>query len=75
MSALTEPKLDEPGIGSPDDHSHFCRKEEIARAAVEGGMVTAICGVKFSPLRDPQNFPKCPVCERLLGELDNRGNS
>ena len=72
---VTEPKLDEPDVGSPDDCSHYVRKEEIVRAAVEGGMVTAICGVQFMPLRDPENYPRCQRCEQLLGELDNRGSN
>lgn len=72
---VTEPKLHEPDVGSPDDMSHYARKSEIARAAVEGGLITALCGVQFAPLRDPQNYPVCPRCARLLEELDKRSLS
>lgn len=72
---LTEPKIKDPDIGSPDDHSHYARKEEIARAAVEGGTVTALCGVQFMPLRDPENYPVCQRCKMLLEQFGDRSNS
>lgn len=68
MSTATDPRLDEPGTGSPDDRSHLCRKEDIARAAVEGGKVQALCGVMFEPVRDPERFPRCEDCVRIFGE-------
>lgn len=71
----TEPKLHDPDVGSPDDMSHYCRKEEIARAAVEGGLVVALCGVLFRPLRDPQNYPVCQRCAELLEQFGNRSLS
>lgn len=72
---ITEPKLDEPDIGSPDDCAHYCRAGEIARAAVEGGYVTALCGVKFMPLRDPERYPVCQQCKQLLEQFGDRNNS
>lgn len=70
-----EPRLDQPDTGSPDDRSHLCRKEDITRAVVEGGKVTALCGVEFEPVRDPEQFPPCDDCLRLLSQLDQRGSS
>jgi hypothetical protein len=73
MTAI-EPKLDQPDVGSPDDHSHYARKSEIARAAVEGGLITALCGVKFQPVRNPDPFPVCERCKQIIGQLaDNPG--
>lgn len=72
---VTEPKLRDPDVGSPDDLSHYARKEAIARAAVEGGLIEALCGVQFRPLRDPQNYPVCPRCAELLEQLGNRSLS
>jgi len=45
------------------------------RAAIEGGLVTALCGAKFQPVRDPTRFPVCRPCARLLDQLDNRSFS
>lgn len=75
MPVDLEALLEKPDVGSPDDASHYCRKEEIARAAVEGGLVTALCGVQFMPLRDPQNYPICQRCAELLEQYGNRGSS
>ena len=54
------------------DVAHYARKDDITRAAIEGGLVTALCGVKFQPVRDPQRFPVCRPCARLLEQLDQR---
>jgi hypothetical protein len=56
-------------IGEDDGYAHYARKEEIARAAVLGGLITALCGHKFQPVRDPQRFPVCPRCKELAGML------
>jgi hypothetical protein len=50
-----------------DDYSHYARSEEIARAAIEGGRVRALCGWEFEPIRDPKRFPVCPRCKELVG--------
>jgi hypothetical protein len=71
----TEPRTTEGDTGGPGDIAHYARKEDIARAAVEGGLVTALCGVKFQPVRDPQRFPVCRACARLIEQLDNRALS
>jgi hypothetical protein len=71
----TDPRLDETDTGSPDDMSHYARKDDIARAAVEGTLVTALCGVKFQPVRDPSRFPVCQMCARLIEQLGNRSLS
>ena len=39
--------------GEDDGYAHYARKEEIARAAVLGGLITALCGHRFAPVRDP----------------------
>lgn len=72
---VTEPKLDEPGVGSPDDQAHIARKEDIVRSVIEGGLVKALCGVEFLPLRDPERFPVCETCTRLFGQMNNRSMS
>ena len=59
--------------GEDDGYAHYARKEEIARAAVLGGTITALCGHRFSPVRDPQRFPVCPRCKELAGMLWGSG--
>lgn len=72
---VTEPTLDETDTGSPDDLAHYARKDDIVRAAVEGTLVTALCGVKFQPVRDPSRFPTCQRCATLIEQLDQRNLS
>lgn len=65
----TEPVLSDSDADEADGYAHYARKEEITRAAIEGGTIIALCGFRFSPVRDPQRFPICPRCKELAGML------
>jgi hypothetical protein len=65
----TRPDLADADVQEGDGYAHYANKEEITRAAVLGGLVTALCGYKFPPVRDPQRFPVCPKCKELAGML------
>ncbi len=56
------PDLDD---GDHDRFAHYARKADITRAAVTGERITAICGKKFTPTRDPQRYPVCPTCAEI----------
>jgi hypothetical protein len=43
-STETRPAGADADIGEDDGYAHYARKEEIARAAVLGGLITALCG-------------------------------
>jgi hypothetical protein len=63
-----EPRLDD---GDDERFSHFVRKADILRSAVEGVAVTALCGKKWLPGRDPEKYPVCPRCKELMGMLES----
>lgn len=45
---------------------HYVRKSEIARSAVEGTYVVALCGEAFPVTRNAKpGSPVCPDCERI----------
>jgi hypothetical protein len=71
----TDPRTTHGDTDGAGDVAHYARKEDITRAAIEGGLVTALCGVKFQPVRDPQRFPVCRPCARLIEQLDQRNLS
>ena len=71
----TEPRTTDGDTDGAGHVAHYARKEDITRAAIEGGLVTALCGVKFQPVRDPQRFPVCRPCQRLIEQLDQRSFS
>ncbi len=62
-----EPRLDEGGAG--DVHAHYADKTKITEAAVLGTPVTALCGKKWVPHRDPSRYPVCPRCRELYAVL------
>jgi hypothetical protein len=68
-STETRPADADADIGEDDRYAHYARKEEITRAAIEGGTITALCGFRFPPIRDPQRFPVCPKCKELAALL------
>ena len=63
---VVTPEIEEQDTGDGDEFAHYARREEITRAAIEGGRVTALCGYKFEPVRDPSRFPVCPRCKELV---------
>jgi hypothetical protein len=65
----TTPVTSDTDSDQGDGQAHYARKDEIVRAAVEGGLVTALCGFRFPPIRDPQRFPVCPRCKELAALL------
>jgi hypothetical protein len=68
-SIETRPVESDADTGEDDGYAHYARKDEITRAAIEGGTVVALCGRRFQPIRDPQRFPVCPKCKELAGML------
>jgi len=48
--------------GDHDRFAHYCRKEDVMRALVTGEAITALCGKKWVPSRDPEKYPICPTC-------------
>ena len=55
--------------GDHEKFAHYVRKEKIVESAVTGKAVRALCGKKWVPSRDPQNFPICPTCKELHSKM------
>lgn len=55
--------------GDHDRFSHYVPKADLMRALVEGCPVTALCGKRWVPSRDPERYPVCPTCKELVAEL------
>ena len=52
-------------ITDDGDHerlAHYVLKDKIVDSAVSGTPVTALCGKKWVPSRDPARYPICPAC-------------
>ena len=56
----------------PGDHerfAHYVKKDKIVSSAVTGEPLTALCGKKWVPSRDPSRFPVCPTCKEIYQGL------
>lgn len=67
-SEALERELDEDDDDSR--FSHYVRREDVLRSAVDGVPATALCGKKWFPNHDPQKYPVCPRCKELVELLD-----
>ena len=56
--------LVESGVGDEAD---------IARALVTGEAITALCGKRWVPSRDPERYPICPTCKEIFAARQNAG--
>lgn len=66
-SNLPDEDVVDPGRTEPVTHSHYARKNDIARGTIEGEAVVALCGVCFVPRQDPVGLPVCRDCHDEYG--------
>lgn len=62
---VEEVRLTEAEPGDHERFSHYVKKDKVVESAVTGKAITALCGKKWIPSRDPQKFPICPTCKEL----------
>src|SRR5690554_3206293 len=60
--------------GDAERFAHYVRKEKIMQSAVTGKPVIALCGKVWVPGRDPNKFPVCPTCKKIVEEMRRREN-
>ena len=64
--------IERPGIRPSDPEleegkvAHIIRKDDQMRGYVLGEEITALCGEKFIPTRDPYQYPVCEGCRAAL---------
>jgi hypothetical protein len=61
-------KIREEAPVEPGDHekfAHYAEAEKLTDAMVFGTPVVALCGKKWVPTRNPENFPVCPECKEI----------
>ncbi len=63
------------GDGDHDRFAHICRKEDVTRAYITGEAIEALCGKKWVPSRNPENYPVCPACKEAMGRIRNAGDN
>lgn len=72
-TALLEHQRQATDDGDHERFAHFVPKDKIVESAVTGNPVTALCGKKWVPSRDPSRFPVCPDCKRIYESLPRGG--
>jgi len=55
--------------GDHERFAHYVKKDKIVESAVSGKPVTALCGKRWIPNRDPNKFPVCPTCKEIYSGL------
>lgn len=59
-------KTEDTGTGDHELFSHYVSKEDIVKSATDRKPVTALCGKKWTPTKNPENYPVCPECKDAL---------
>lgn len=76
MTAMPLPVVDERPVDHEDGRlAHYCRKDEILKATVDGVPIQALCGKVWVPDRDPSRYPVCATCEHVLGQIKAAGSN
>lgn len=66
-----EPKISDPDTSEGDPRlSHLVSHESWYRGYTLGEMITALCGHRFIPSRDPEQYPLCQKCKEAAGRID-----
>lgn len=55
--------------GDHDRFAHIAPARLVAEAYVTGLPITALCGKKWVPSRDPSRYPVCRTCLDVAGEV------
>ncbi|WP_291827463.1 DUF3039 domain-containing protein [Candidatus Neomicrothrix sp.] len=53
--------------GDHDRYAHIVSKADASRAYVTGEPITALCGKKWTPSRDPRSLPGVPQLQGSTG--------
>jgi hypothetical protein len=62
--------------GDHERLAHIIRKSDQMAGYVMGQEVTALCGKRWIPTRDPDRFPVCPECKATMEAINaGRGGS
>ena len=71
---LVEERTSSVDDGDHERFAHYVEKDKIVESAVTGKPVTALCGKKWTPGRDPSKFPICPECQEIHASLPRGGD-
>lgn len=72
LDERVDPRL---GDGDHDRFAHIVSRDDQMRGYVLGEPVTALCGKRWVPSRDPKRYPVCPTCKELLGAIRAGGGA
>lgn len=65
---FTRPETPTTAPGRPSK-AHIARADEVTAAYVMGTEITALCGYKWVPSRDPAGLPVCPECKAIALQM------
>lgn len=64
------PETDDGTTNKDGDRFHYVRKDEMARSAVTGAHVVALCGETFPVTKLPgPNNPVCDECQKVFDRM------
>lgn len=66
----TKPRLGDTDTGDGERLAHIVKgKDKVTRAYVTGEPITALCGKRWVPSRDPEGLRICGACIEALQHI------
>ncbi|MGI8575523.1 MAG: DUF3039 domain-containing protein [Egibacteraceae bacterium] len=65
IDTTTKPVPVDTDHGDHERFAHWARKSEVTKSYVTGQPITALCGKRWVPTRDPSRYPVCPECKEI----------
>jgi hypothetical protein len=60
------PETVRPGLTDKAEVSHIVREDDWFKGYVLGEEIEALCGIRWTPFRDPEKLPICSECLSVL---------
>jgi len=72
---ITLPDLDAPPVVDPTEEdeepeaAHIVTQRDLIHSQITGQPIRALCGKLWVPKRNPDDYPMCPACVKILNRL------
>lgn len=65
---ISDKTIEELSEDEPE-FTHIIRRDDLERGYLLQEPVTALCGHTWVPTKNPENYPVCPKCKKIAGQL------
>jgi hypothetical protein len=64
------PKEAKAGVTDKAEVAHIIEEADWFKGYVLGEEIQALCGIRWTPFKDPEKLPVCPACQEIYDKLE-----